>query len=170
MEAHTVGNRALRKEASLLIKKHGFPSKLYRGLQGKRRYRGWQLRTLIAQLKYMPGDLVGDCDGANHFVKEIFWYRSSNNRWWGNGQKGYIFCLKNHSFQDETYSCGCSASPESPYTREEIEKRWIDLTQDQQDELEIDSRGWKIYCWIKAGGHIYDENGIMLPEWRKTYA
>ncbi|MFA6050009.1 MAG: hypothetical protein WC761_02325 [Candidatus Paceibacterota bacterium] len=165
-----MGNRALRKEAARLIKERGLPVKLYRGKQGKFRYSAPALKSLIYSLKYKVGDVVGDCDGSNHIIKKIVWYKSTNNRWWGHGQRGYALYLKHHIFEDGTYSCGCSGSPEDPRSREVIEKAWTDLDQSEQDELEVDSREWKIFCWIKAGGHVYDENGIMLPAWRKTYA
>jgi hypothetical protein len=113
---------------------------------------------------------------------KIFQYEF--NTWYGAGRRspkrernekmrgpnyGYWLQLPRVSYVDGSLSCGCSASPGCPETREEIEGGTLEHYKNNPEEfqqLDENSRSFKIYCWLKAGGHICDEDGIMLPEWK----
>jgi hypothetical protein len=103
------------------------------------------------------------------------WYgdgiRKSKNKSWkrrGFHKFAYFLSIPQFAYEDGIWSCGCDTSPEAAKTREEIEQSWIDISNEDLQAMDENSREFKIYCWLKAGGHIHDEDGIMLPEWRKS--
>ena len=66
---------------------------------------------------------------------------------------------------------GCSSSPDPALSREEIEKYWLSYS--DEDIEESKKNGWwsercqMIIDHLRAGGHIHDERGILLPEWKQ---
>lgn len=178
-----MGNHALRKQAAQLIKERGIQSKLYKNKKAARKLlNASRLREIIRKLSVKPGDLVGDCDGTNHIIKDYYarehmgddTFKVQMKIWHYNKKaSGYFFEVPQYVFEDERYSCGCSDSPDSPYSREEIEANLLSYT---EEEIAL----WREQGWWKesddkrrehllSGGHIVDERGIRIPAWYPSY-
>jgi hypothetical protein len=173
--------------------------KLYKGLT-KRLYKklvrfhgGWVNEEI---LKVKVGDLVHDCDGFNHRVKSIEFFKfhidsktetCSNRACKDNDEKNidktgikprgksrwYISDVEAIKAEDGNCFCGCHAFPEKPRTREDIETEILHWDSEEMKEMrDIAAKGenWeKFEQWLvvlKSGGHICDKDGILLEEFR----
>ena len=159
-----MSSRALRKQVAQALKSAGLSNRLYHGNKRivYKYYDGQYLRDLLYMLSLKPGMLVNDCDALNHRVKGpinygfIKWYKTT-----------YIFQLDQVEFEDGRWSCGCPGGPRPAWTREQIEKYML-LTDEEIARSKAD--GWwsdlaqKRQNALRAGQHICDENGILLPE------
>lgn len=158
-----MGNRALRKEAAAAIKALGLPTKLYRGRAA--RYQPAILyRDILFYLSFKVGDVVGECDGSNHRIKSLLFNQtpSSGGKSYNRQHKGYFLNAYQFAYEDGHNTC-CLDEKKS---REEYEKKWTDWTSEDIQDIDENSRDFHIYCWLKAGGHIYDEDGIIYPQWK----
>lgn len=172
-----MGNRAKRAEIARLLKKNGYGTKLYKGrkLKAYRMMSGHNLNSLLYLLQYKVGDLVSDY-GHNHRIVELptpeEMRHEYTNYCWGSKDRGrncgwYLYSGFQFKYEHGWLSCGCGTCPDPAETREEIESRWINMDQEYVQQMQDNSREFRIYCWLKAGGHVHDENGVLLPEWRK---
>lgn len=85
---------------------------------------------------------------------------------------GYWLRLPQVAFENGRWSCGCGYSPSPAESREEIEGGFLKYYEENPEELQKldeNSHSFKVYCWLKAGGHICDEAGIKLPEWAHSH-
>lgn len=168
--------KQLRRKLAQKIKEFGLPTKLYRGSKFKfyRRFSTNRMVRLLDKLSLcVPGTVVEDCDYANHVVRGFYTTKfRHSNRWYGGG-RGYFFDFDGQvEFEDGRLSCGCPVSPCTPSTREEIESDYLTWCEEENVETAVDDFTGKPYpaCVIarlqalRAGQHITDERGIMLPE------
>jgi hypothetical protein len=187
--------------------------RLYKGIK-KRLYKklahfhgGWVKKEA---LRIKKGDLIHDCDGFNHHVKNIKFFKFLIDRatetCWNREMKDEHSGIKSlgtyksqgsvkprkkqrwfiqdvEAIKDDGNSfCGCNSFPEKPHTREEIEAyvlRWNDEKGEYSDSVEeqiqqaSQMEGWeKFKKWVevlKSGGHICDEDGILLEEFRTKH-
>lgn len=170
-----MGNRAKRAEIARLLKKNGYGTKLYKGNKFKA-YKHLNLNNLLYLLQYKVGDIVSDY-GHNHRIvslppmeemrKYYTHYRWRKDRDRGRNCGWWLASDFQFRYEHGWLSCGCGACPDAAETREEIESRWINMDQEYVKLMPDNSREFRMYCWLKAGGHVHDENGILLPEWRK---
>lgn len=165
-----MSSKYLRTKLAGLLKEHKM-GKLYTGRKSNvlRVMPSYLLRQMIYLLTLKPGSLVNDCDGFNHRVSDdvghggLFHYGFRG---------GSTFHIQQVSFDDGTYSCGCDGSPEAAKSREEIERFFGEITQEYIKEQR--TLGWnmdssqRMYDTIKNGGHICDENGLILPEFKEN--
>lgn len=176
-----MSSRKLRRQAAELIKKHGL-GKLYygRGRIARNELRSYKLREIIQKLSYKPGDLVQDCDGFNHNIVKfichysiITSYKSLNKERSRHTKTWVINDVDQFEKEDGTWSCGCNISPDDPWTREEVEAYHL-LTDEQIKTYKEGGWSWtdldqKRQDILKAGGHICDEEGRLLPEFKRNY-
>jgi hypothetical protein len=150
----------------------GIKKRLYKKIikGGGRRFFG---REEILGVK--EGDLLHDCDAFNHRAKSIEFFKTHTRRGW--------FICDYFAIKDDGNSfCGCNSFPEKPHSREEIEAyvlRWNDEKGEYSDSVEeqiqqvSQMEGWeKFKKWVevlKSGGHICDEDGILLEEFRSKH-
>jgi hypothetical protein len=157
-----MGNRALRREVVKLMKERHVPGKLYSGHRHSalRGLRAWSLRQLKSYLSIKPGDVVHDCDGFNHIVRAVEFYKTtaytSNSK---------IVVAADVVFEDGRIACNCSV-PKKPRAREEIEAYFRAWYADNGlrpwwHELGVDQRRCDA---LKNGQHICDKRGVLLPE------
>lgn len=75
--------------------------------------------------------------------------------------------------------CGCGAFPEAPKSREEIEKYllgwdcekgWEGINQGAMSGFGDASNFSAMIAVLKAGGHVCDEDGIQLEQFRRNYS
>jgi len=168
-----MGNRAKRVEIARLLKKNGYGTKLYKGpkLKAYTRLSGYNLNSLLYLLQYKVGDLVSDYGSNQRIValppvKELrhfytYYCESRRNCGW------YICNGFQFRYEHDRLSCGCGSCPDPARTKEEIEQAWLTLEPEEVKLLPDNSREFRIYCWLKAGGHVYDDDGVLLPEWQK---
>lgn len=174
-----------RRLLAKLIREAGIPTKLYRGsrFRALRRLGKWSRSELQLKLENCKrGQVVNDCDYFNHRIK--CWLpehrdegsRKLNGRmfqqsWrgWGDKVKGYFLDLPQVVFEDDRYSCGCNISPCDPVPREVIEQEYLLFLEESM--AESDNEKWiktdicqARYNALKAGGHICDADGVLLPE------
>jgi hypothetical protein len=107
-----------------LLKERGL-GKLYTGNKkvAWKLLSGWRLRHLMSYLKFKVGDLVHDCDGFNHTIKDYCVYHVNSSTWLESYPKNetYVIDLDQFEFEGGRLSCGCSA-PSPPISKEEIER------------------------------------------------
>lgn len=170
-----MGNRAKRKEAARLIKEYGgLESRLYNGRARNARkiLNAATLDSIIYLLQFKPGMLA--CDyGHNHRIKgwayKNFHHRLNDYRF--KIRRGYVFNVPQFEYEDGYISCGCGACPDPAMTREQLESFWLNVSDEYIEHQR--AFGWwgerddAIRNHIMNGGHIHDEDGILLPEWRK---
>jgi hypothetical protein len=170
-----MGNRAKRREAAQAIKAYGIPSKLYKGRarNARKRLNSATLNSILYLLQFKPGMIVSDY-GHNHVIKgwvpraqfQFFIPEYSNKI-----RRGYVFDVPQFEYEDGYWSCGCGACPDPARTREEMEADWLAIP--EKDIEEQRRLGWwteradRIVAHIRAGGHIHDERGVLLEEWKK---
>lgn len=174
-----MGNHAKRREAAALLKQHGL-GRLYRG---DRRVSWRMLRGRIDDALRLlpmlstPGLLVADCYGSNFTLKGLAPRGTHDHAsvYLDHG-RGNCTVLSVHQLEyaEGVWSCGCSASPDSLcHTRAALEEILLDLS---DEDIDASPRGAvvrlaasktlreAVEC-VRAGGHIHDERGRLLPEW-----
>lgn len=164
-----MGNRALRKQLRDTLKAAGFNVKVYHGNKNIA-YRGLTasyLRDLIELYSLKPGDLVSDvCGGFNKRVKGFV---HPPYHWWEGRNTEKIGHETQVEFEDGTYSCGCNP-PIKGRTREELEQAELAFIQEKLEvikedgSIELDAISVARDNALKAGRHICDEDGVLLPE------
>lgn len=144
-----------------------------------RRVGKYRMKRIKWAMSLKPGDLINDCSGFNVIIREIDPdVRTFHNGWF----------IQNVDFTVEPYGGGCSlmhCGVEPPKPRELLEKEYL---VDMEDYLNSSGPGSASYWYggldnpkykkeienlrnrldtLKNGGHILDERGILLPEFRK---
>lgn len=153
-----MGNRKLRRELGQKLKEAGY-GKLYTGNKRNafRYLRAANLKRLLFLVSLRPGDLVNDCDGYNHRVKEIRPYRP----WFG------VIDFEQLIFEDGRWSCGCPYGPDKPWSPERI-RNFHNLSDEEIDKMKKtgwwDDRNQRLIERIRSGEPITDEHGIYLEE------
>lgn len=124
------------------------------------------------------GDIINDCSGNNGRITEMTpWYHPV-------GKSGAI--LIDVDFQTTNTGCSlCSCGIEPQLSREEIENRKVAFARDWAlDESGVPgtAKYWfgkdtaayekaadyarRMIAEIESGGHIVDEDGMLLPAWQ----
>lgn len=165
-----MANHAKRREAARLLKGRGL-GKLYRG--NKRN--AWQLLRadcldeLIYKLQFRPGQLVNDCDGFNHVIRDVVKpSRRWSKDWLEASSEASVLSIDQFELENGSWSCGCPTSPEPAKTQEAIEKdfaRWLEDADPQQMSNPVVYERMKKA--LQEGRHICDEQGKRLPEFRE---
>ena len=165
----------LRREIGQLLKKYKLPSKLYRGHKflAYRQFTGQYLKALKQGIPLCaPGSVVNNCDGLNHVVegidpggfngdpsKLVRRYRT----------KGYDFQFPSLLLKDGNCLCDDGWGIPTPgIPRDYIEEfllRYYNMLSNKEGwpltEEEIKRRDT-----LRSGGHITDERGILLDEFK----
>lgn len=165
-----MGNAAKRRQIGKLLKEHKF-GPLYKGNKkvAWTSLRGSILNSLLHKLKFKPGDIVNDCDVFNHKIIKWLPEKFKFGRW-SKGDRlitGWIFNVDQFEKENGTWSCGCPYSPDPPQTREQIEKYMLAWRSDEKSDWNKDEWHLKIYAALKNNQYICDENGILLPEFKR---
>ncbi|NJL70973.1 MAG: hypothetical protein HC888_04820 [Candidatus Competibacteraceae bacterium] len=113
-----------------------------------------------------PGDAYHACDGLNHRVASIepVWYNPPHTKGW------IAVDVDIHS--DDSGICGVGTCVDKPYTKAEMLK----YVPARAESLEYYRKtGWfagffLIAEKIREGVDVFDEEGVLLPEWEKKYA
>jgi hypothetical protein len=157
-----MGKAKLRSQLAKELKDAGISRKLYygSGRVAKRYYSGAHLRYLLFMISTI-GEVVQDCDGFNHRVKKPIVERLRE------GRNSKVIFFDRLEFDDGKWSCGCPAGVDYPLSREEIERYWLAWCKDP-----IGKEYWadfidKIEPILSSGGHICDENGLLLAEFEQ---
>lgn len=160
-----MGNKAKRREVARLLKKQGL-GKLYTGNKraALRHLSAWRLNDLKRKLQFKSGDIVNDCDGLNHRLVKWLAYRTKP-------QYGGVIEIDQFEKEDGSWSCGCPASPEPAWSREEIEN-FHRISEEDRERL-IEGGWWsetneKQWQALILGEHIVDENGMLYPVYKKS--
>lgn len=127
-----------------------------------------QERFLRWALTLKPGDIINDCSGFNRVIREVYPAHLFNRR------DGWA--IYDVDFTTEPHGGGCSlfhCGVQPQQSRDELEKYYLSWIEKQKEDLL--KKGWinkegmvlidKRIQIIKSGGHILDENGILLPEY-----
>jgi len=157
-----MGNRALRKRAGQLLKQAGHGKRLWRGSKrrGRSHFNARHTRHVIERLERKPGDLVNDCDGFNHVIKDYI-------IWWGEWDTNFLVVnVDQYAFEDGRWSCGCPYGPVDAWTVDQI-RNFHDLS-DETIESHREGGWWteknqKLIDRIRSGDPITDERGVKLP-------
>lgn len=148
-----MGKAAKRREIARLLKERKIPHKLYHKGFKKDAYENQDLNRLLRMLQYKPNDLVHDCTGFNHIIKE---HMIDND--YG------VLHIHQFEFSDipGQYSCGCKYSPGPPDSAESI-NAWFHSIPDA--ELRKWGRYYtKIADAIAQGKPFIDDRGVLLKE------
>lgn len=161
----------LRRQVAAKLKELGISSKLYRGSKFVflRNHSGERLRRMLLALDLTkPGTLVNDCDYLNHVVKGFPYppIYHTNKAWYGHGIAGYFMGGDDLQveFVDGRWSCGCPASPCEAWSREEIEESLLEHYEYHYAGDDVDVVIRRRRDALRAGQHIVDERGLLLPE------
>lgn len=173
-----MGNRALRREAARLLKEKKVPFKLYRG-KCNRYPSARNLKDIIRCLGIKDGDIVHDCDGHNHVVRNeapCVYHQKGNYSGriglWTKSVSGDGYTTKPETqviFSDGMRSCGCG-TVYPPISRDEIEEYFLQSYRYYQVNPDgpwpPSAASMEMMATIAAGKHVHDEHGVLLPEWR----
>jgi hypothetical protein len=125
--------------------------------------------SMIYLMQFKVGDIVHDYS-SNHRITKIpppekrtcaRWFggeyktSASNNGWWKNEMDQFEYgkgCM----------SCGCGWHPDPAKTREELERDMIAWTDAEDSYFANDERYIKWAAVINSGGHVLNEDGILL--------
>lgn len=159
-----MGNKAKRREVTKLLKKQGL-GKLYTGNKrvAWKYLSSYVLKDLEYKLQFKAGDIVNDCDCFNSRIVKWLGRRTGP-------QYGGVVIIDQFEKENGSWSCGCAVSPESPWSRENIEAFHRINKEDRNRLLE---QGWwtdtneKQWQALILGEHVVDENGMLYPEYQK---
>lgn len=173
-----MGNRANRKKAQQLLNSWGFRGKMWTGKLSFNR-KNFVAKSITNLFSYKIGDLVSDCDGFNHIIKGLVDFNLQDQnaiiRLRDGHPKGVRIASWNMPqflYEDGRYSCGCNASPDRPFSREEIEAYFLSMD-DEYIAVQTKNGWWdesnqKKVSAVRAGIHICDERGIIYPEYQRS--
>lgn len=173
-----MGNHALRCKVAAQIKELNLPSKLYKGRRHRKEINARRLRRILEVLEMLPnpktgkpGVVVGSCSTHGFWNKRITGICTTWVQLYEDG--GYIFCPSSTDLclEDDEYLCGCSTLAvyrELRFSQKQIEEKFQITVEKSSDDWEPESLVWKAYCWLKAGAHITDDDGVLLPQWQEV--
>jgi len=163
----------------------GFPlwkGKIKRRVAKKylRRFRiSWFLGKRANEFAFLGvGHFINDCSGNNGRIEEM------SPHYYPVGQRGAV--LVDIDFQTTNTGCSlCSCGIEPKLSREEIEKSKVEFARNWAlDESGVPgtAKYWfgkdtakyektvdyarRMIAQIESGGHVVDEDGMLLPEWK----
>lgn len=157
-----MGKAKLRSQLAKELKRIGISRKLHYG-SGRIAKKFYDAKTLMYMLFLLStiGKVVYDCDGHNHRVKKVL---AERRNWIRNNTLIYFDQLE---FEDGRWSCGCGSGPDSAIVREILEKDFLEWCGEEDIRKKRPKFVGTIEPILKAGGHIFDDDGILLPEIRK---
>jgi hypothetical protein len=142
---------------------------------------------LQRKLSFKVGDLANDCDYFNHRITKIEPQYSFVYKWKGirkshrNRRARFLYDVTlwkpsyfvqfHDSRENDHCFCGCNASPDYPWKRDDIEKALWDTLDYHREQVDEGSATWyddqqRMHATLASGGHVCDVDGIMLPEFR----
>lgn len=145
------------------------------------RYHGQYIRN-DRTLKVKPGDLLHDCDGFNHRVKSIEFFRFQVDKTEPTcvaGKSGVKPRGKPRWFlydfdairEDGKAFCGCPSFPEKPASRADIESYWLGWDCPEGlttiGDFRMNPAFDTMVKTLREGGHFCDEDGVLLPEFAR---
>jgi hypothetical protein len=164
-----MSNKAKRAKLAKRLKELGM-GKLYKGNKkvAWRMLNSTFLNNMLWKLQFSPGDIVNDCDAANHVIVKWPYSKRTFRQWLDISVKGWVIEVAQFEDQDGRWSCGCPyQSPEKALSREEVEGHFRKYLNDNElKELGyLEHPRYKRMSEAFANGqHIADERGILLKE------
>ena len=150
------------------FKKRGW-GRLYHGMCRTRRAQyllAYYLRDVLRLLSFQEGDLVSDY-GVNHRIVRIPPPLVYGGHWHGYGRGWVRAEMRQFEYEHGWLSCGCNVHPEKPRTREEIQRGWVNTSEDfRENWTSPGDRQRRMIDDARAGKYIVDEDGVLLPEYR----
>jgi hypothetical protein len=118
--------------------------------------------SMLYLLQFQVGDIVQDYS-SNHRIVEIPPpEKRTSQRWWGKGKGFWRNEIDQFRYEQGWLSCGCGWHPDIAKTREELEGNILKWADAPDSFFAGDERYIKWAEVLRAGGHVMDENGILL--------
>lgn len=147
--------KKLRQEVARLMKEKGL-GKLYAksANQARKGLTTFQMRKLLRILEIKPGDIVNDCDGFNHVIKEIHLETHTT-------YNGINYVEHTVVFESGRFSCGCGSEFQPALPPEVIDRYHRAYMHDEHliKQGWINPDSWMFKCW-EEGKMVCDENGF----------
>jgi hypothetical protein len=147
--------------------------RLYKRLSRGRKHVMFKRGTVISLLyltQFQVGDIVNDYS-SNHRIVEIpLPEKKTSQMWFGGasphgGLKGWWRNeIDQFKYEQGWLSCGCGWHPDVAKTRGELEGNILKWADAPDSFFAGDEKYIRWATVLRAGGHVMDENGILLEE------
>lgn len=158
-----MGNSKLRRQVCSLYKERGY-GRLYGGRIKRLKYSfltGRELRNMLLFLQFKVGDVVYE-NGFNQKIVKIKTPKFMRMDY--PHSRGWV--RADYDGDLHYHNGGLSWRPEPPRTQEQIENMWAAVSEDYYNNwLRPDDPYRRMIDDVRAGKHIVDENGFLLPKY-----